>query len=126
MTENTGPEPLTPEHDVSLERELRRELGADGNELIEIFKFGLDAQQFLENSHVGQYIVLHAEAMAADAMLVITDASDLTTAEVKEAHLSIKVAKGILAILQEAVSSGVQAEESIRSIEMMDMEQSDG
>jgi len=126
MNRETGPKPLTEEDDVSLERELRMQLGAEATDTVEIFNFGLDVQRFLEASPVGKYIVTLAERDAAEGLMVITAAVDLDTDEVRKAHMQVKVAQGILGMLSDAIMAGTQAEDSLKSEDMMDQEQDDG
>jgi len=126
MAQTIGPEPLSPENDVTLEREIRSSLGPENESLVEVFKFGLEAETFIQEHTVGKYLVLQCEVKVSDALAIILASNDINTEDCRKAHFDIRVAQGMLGLLNDAVSDGKGAEHVIRGTQIMSEEQSDG
>jgi hypothetical protein len=98
------------------EEQIVRGLQEGGIDLdtIEVVRFGLEMQAFVEHQPVGRYLVSTAEAQLGENIRKLLDLDSLDGPIARDAHFKARVAVGILKIIEEATVSGQEAEASIR------------
>lgn len=105
------PHRLTPEEQLDAEDALGQKLGEDRH-LIELVRFGQDMEEFAATT-IGKYFVNRAEGELNDAVSKLLDLNDLAGKDAAEAHAEAKIALKMLRWMDEAVTSGRDAERNI-------------
>lgn len=74
------------------------------------FRLGRELETFCNQHPVGEYLVARANQELQDGINAMLREDDLTTQTARSAHFKARVAMGVLAMIDDAVKSGREAE----------------
>lgn len=98
-----------------VEQQLEANLGDEMQHLIEVVRFGHEAELFVAKNPIGKYLVAKAEDQLNEATRLLLDMDSLRGKKARETHFRAKVAIGMLRLINEAVEAGHDAEKQIQA-----------
>jgi hypothetical protein len=101
--------PISAEPVDEIEAALAERLG-DERYLIELVRFGLDTEKFVNTNPIGKYLVSRGETELNEAVKKLLDLKDLQSEDARIAHGEARVALMVLRWLDEAITRGVESE----------------
>lgn len=105
-----------PRDPEDLEREavevLRGRLGEDGH-LLEVLRFGVEMEEFISSSKVGQYLVNKANEDLQAAIGQLLDLPTIEGEDARNAHAEARLAFRLLQYIENAVIAGQESEQQI-------------